>query len=119
MLLTQFNDTAVDDGIDVRRIMSTLVRVILAAEPLHDIEVGWAVEGDWVTVEQVGHHDEVAIGCELVGDELDVVELVADDVGDAVQGAMVSGALAENSYPQVAGRGAYIKTPYSLGSPTV
>lgn len=49
-------------------------------EPLHQIEsLGW-VERDGVPFKQVGHHDKVAIGGELVGDELGVVEFVADDV---------------------------------------
>jgi len=37
-------------------------------QPLHDVEVSRAVEGDWVTLEEIGHHDEVAVGGELVGD---------------------------------------------------
>jgi hypothetical protein len=37
-------------------------------QPGHEVEVGRAVERDWVAFEEVGHYDEVAIGCELIGD---------------------------------------------------
>ena len=38
-----------------------------ALEPGLDVEVAGAVEGDGVAVEEVGHHDEVAVCGELVG----------------------------------------------------
>jgi len=34
---------------------------------LVDWDSTWAVEWDGVSVEEIGHHDEIAIGCELVG----------------------------------------------------
>jgi hypothetical protein len=51
-------------------------------QPRHDIEVLWAVEFDGIALEEVGHDDIVAVGGELVGDELGVDEFVADDVGE-------------------------------------
>lgn len=85
ILLTQLDDTAINDRINIRRGMSTLLGVVFAAQPLHDVEVGGSVELNWVAVKEIGHHDKVAIGSELIGDELHVVELVADHVGDAVR----------------------------------
>ena len=64
--------------------MGLLVWVVRPLQPLHDVEVAGAIQGDGILVEKVGHQDKVAIGSELVGDELSVVEAVADDVGDAV-----------------------------------
>lgn len=64
--------------------MRRLLRVVLAVQPLHEVEVARAVEGDRVSIEEVGHHDEVAVGGELVGDELGVIKAVADHVGDAL-----------------------------------
>jgi hypothetical protein len=84
MLLSHLDDAGVDDWVNVRWVVSTLLGVILAAEPLHDIEALRTVELDWVAVEQVRHHNKVAVGSQLVGDELDIVELVADDIGDAI-----------------------------------
>lgn len=84
VLLAKLDDAGVDDGIDVRGIVGALLRVVFAGEPLLDVEVVRAVQLDGVAVEEVGHQDEVAVGGQLVGDELDVDELVADDIGDAV-----------------------------------
>jgi hypothetical protein len=50
--------------------------------PLWKVKVGAAVQFDWITVENVRHEREETVGSELVGDELSVVELVADDVGE-------------------------------------
>jgi len=49
-----------DDRVHVRR------QVVL--QPAHQVEARWPVERDRVAVEEVGHHDEVAVGGELVGD---------------------------------------------------
>ena len=49
-----------DDRVHVRR------QVVL--QPAHQVEVRWRVKLNRVTVEEVKHHDEVAVGGELVGD---------------------------------------------------
>lgn len=50
-------------------------------QPLHNIKSLRWVQADWIALEQIGHHDKVAIGGELVRDELGVDEFVADYVG--------------------------------------
>lgn len=50
--------------------------------PLGKIEIVATVQRNWVAMEKIGHECEEAIGSELVGDELSVVELVPDDVGE-------------------------------------
>ena len=58
----------------------------------HDIEVIRPVQRNRIAVEKIGHDDEVAIRRELVGDQLRVDELVADNVGqdeDREVGALV------------------------------
>jgi hypothetical protein len=79
----QLNDTSVNSRIDTRREMRELLRVVLAIQPLHDIEVSRTVEGNWVAIKEIWHQREIAIGGELVGYQLCVVEAVADDIGDA------------------------------------
>ena len=64
--------------------------MVLSFHPFHDVEITRFVQRDGILVEQVGHDHEVSVGGELVGDELDIVEAVADDVGDAVVGSQVS-----------------------------
>jgi len=76
------DQTRVDDRIDHGRQVCDLFLIILSLYPLHDVKVARSVEWDGVAMEQVGHHDKVAVGRELVGDELCVDEAVADDVGD-------------------------------------
>ena len=49
-----------DDWVHVLR------QVVL--QPGHQVEARWPVDLDRVAVEEVGHHDEVAVGGELVGD---------------------------------------------------
>lgn len=51
------------------------------AEPLEEIEAGGPHQRHGVAVEEVGHADEVAGGGELVGEQLEVDEFVAEDVG--------------------------------------
>jgi hypothetical protein len=84
VLLPHLDDARVDDWVDVGGQVVALLRVVLAVEPLHDVEAVGPVQLDWIAVEEVWHHHEVAVGGELVGDQLCVVELVADHVGDAV-----------------------------------
>lgn len=51
-------------------------------EPGHQIPTrGAIIRWHGITVEEVRHYDEVAIGGELVGDELGVDEAVAEYVG--------------------------------------
>jgi hypothetical protein len=73
----------VDDGINDGRQVCDLFLAVLAVHPFHNVKVAWSVEWDGVAMEQVGHHDKVAVGRELVGDELGIDEAVADDVGNA------------------------------------
>lgn len=84
VLLSQLDDAGINDGIDVGRVVSALLGVVLASEPLHDVETLGSVELDWVSIEQIRHHHEVAVCGELVSNKLGIVELVADDVGNAM-----------------------------------
>jgi len=61
------------DGID------SFIAVVLL--PLHEVEVGRAVQLKRVAVEDIGHYDVVAIGRELIRNELSIDELVSDDIG--------------------------------------
>lgn len=54
----------------------------MTLQPLWEIKVGATVQLHWIAMEKIGHEHEEAVGSELVGDELGIVELVADDVGD-------------------------------------
>jgi hypothetical protein len=50
--------------------------------PFRKIKVRWPIQWDGVAMEQIGHDDEVAIGGELVGDQLGIYKFVANDVGE-------------------------------------
>lgn len=63
--------------------MRLLAWVVFSLQPLHYVEVAGAVQGDGILVEEIWHEDEVAVCCELVGDELGIIETMADYVGDA------------------------------------
>jgi len=91
--------TRVDDRIDHGRQVCDLFLIILSLYPLHDVKVARSVEWDGVAMEQVGHHDKVAVGRELVGDELCVDEAVADDVGDTAVHKPVSMAIFFLTHP--------------------
>lgn len=54
----------------------------MTLHPLCEIKVGATVQLHWIAMEKIGHEHKEAVGSELVGDELSVVELVADDVGE-------------------------------------
>lgn len=55
-----------------------------ALKPLHDVEIIVAVQRNGILVEQIRHEHEVAVGGELVGNQLSVEETVTDDIGYAV-----------------------------------
>lgn len=54
----------------------------MTLQPLCEIKVRATVQLQWIAMEKIGHEHKEAVGSELVGDELGIVELVADDVGD-------------------------------------
>lgn len=57
-------------------------------EPAGQIEPGFLLlHGDGVAGEEVGHHDEVVVGGEGVGEEFVLEERDAEDVGDVKEGA--------------------------------
>ena len=76
------DERRVDDGVDIRRQVGRFLRVVSALQPLLDVKVAWSVQWDRVATEHVRHYDEVAVGGELVGDQLGVDEFVPDHVGD-------------------------------------
>ena len=55
-------------------------------DPAREVEVAGPVQRDGVAEEDVGHVGEVAVRGELVGDQLGVLEAVADHVGDDEDG---------------------------------
>lgn len=74
VLLAQLGDTSFDDRIDNLSSMAIL--------PLGKIKVVTTVQWNWIAVEKIRHECEEAVGSELVGDELSVVELMPEDVGE-------------------------------------
>lgn len=79
-LLLHVCQSLLDDRVDgVRQVALALGTALL--QPGHDVEVLGAVQLDGVAFEKVGHDDPVAVGGELVGDELGVDEFMADHVG--------------------------------------
>ena len=83
-LRPHLHQTGVNDGIDCRGQMAALRPAL--CQPGHQVKAfGW-VKGNRVAIKEVRHHDEVAVCGELVGDELDVVESVANDIGDEEDG---------------------------------
>lgn len=51
--------------------------------PFLQVKTTTTVQWHGVTVEQVRHEDEVAIGCELIGYQLSVLKSVADHIGES------------------------------------
>ena len=76
------DDARIHDRVDRRRQVRNLLLAIAALQPFLEIEIAGSVEGDGVSVEEVGHEDVVAILGELVGEELCVGEVVPDHVCD-------------------------------------
>lgn len=64
--------------------MGSLLWVICALKPLHDVEIIITVQGNRILIEQIGSQYEVAVGGKLVGDQLGVDEAVTNDIGYAV-----------------------------------
>lgn len=58
-LLTHLTDNIVNDGLDV------LGQMVL--EPLHDLEALGPIQRHGIALEQVGHHNKIAMRGELVG----------------------------------------------------
>jgi hypothetical protein len=69
MLRSHSHETRINDWVNDRgRVRDLLVGFLICTlEPGLDVEVPWAVEGDGVAVEEVGHHHKVAVCGELVG----------------------------------------------------
>jgi hypothetical protein len=81
-LLLHVGQRLLDDRVDgVRQVALALGPAL--CQPGHDVEVAASelVELDGVALEEVGHDDPVAVGGELVGDQLGVDEGVAHYVG--------------------------------------
>ena len=91
VLCPHLDQARIDDGVHHRRQVRLFIWVVFSSQPFLDIEVAGSVERNRVLVEDVGHQDEIAIGSELIGDELCVVEAVADNVRDAVGQSIASG----------------------------
>lgn len=83
VLLLQGLDGLDDDGVDgllgVRIVASGAL-----SHPGHEVESAGAVEGDWVTVEDVNDQGKVAVGGELVSHELAVLP-DSNDIGNVEQ----------------------------------
>lgn len=80
MLLLEILDGVDDDGIDLLLAVG-VVAVAASCEPLHDVEALGKGEGQLVAVEEIDDQGGVAVGGELVGQQLAVVP-DAEDVGD-------------------------------------
>jgi len=83
VLLLQILDGGLDDRVDsLDRVRVLAIRAMV--EPLHEIETFRSVERQGISVEHVDDDGVVAVGGELVGNEL-AVEPDADDIGDEDQ----------------------------------
>lgn len=63
-----------------------LGRVVL--DPVHNLEALRPVQGNRVTLKQVGQQDEIAVGGKLISNELCVDKLVTDDIGKDEDGIL-------------------------------
>lgn len=86
-LVLEVLEGELDDGVDGFLGVGVLA-VGALGQPLHEVEVGGAVEGEGVLVEEVGDDGVVAVGGELVGHQLAVLP-DADDVRQVQQGDAV------------------------------
>lgn len=80
LLLLEVLDAHLDNGVDVVRGVGVVAGATLC-EPAHEVEVGVAVEGERVAVEDVNDQGQVAVGGVLIGDQLAVLP-DAEHVGD-------------------------------------
>lgn len=81
---SQLDDAGINDRVHRGREMGSLLWVICSLKPLHDVEIVITVQGNRILIEQIRHQHEVAIGSELVGDQLSVDKTVTNDIGYAV-----------------------------------
>jgi hypothetical protein len=65
------------NGVNPRREVSRRT-----VQPVHDIKTRWpiCIKRYWVSVEEIGSDDEIAISSKLIRDELHVDESVTDDI---------------------------------------
>lgn len=94
-LLLHVCQSLLDNRVDGVRQVALALRAALG-QPSHDVEVACSelVELNGVALEEIGHDDPVAVGGELVGDQLRVDKGVAHDIGkddDGVGGVLVLG----------------------------
>ncbi|KAI7288174.1 hypothetical protein KC345_g251 [Hortaea werneckii] len=80
-------DDGFHDGVHLAWTVALALRAALA-QPCHEVKAFGLVQRDRVTFKQVRHHDKVAIGGELVCNELGVDELVAYDVRQNQNGVL-------------------------------
>lgn len=64
--------------------MCGLLLVVLAHQPFVEVQARGATNGDGITIEEIGDQDQVAIGGELVGDQLSILEAVAQDISQSI-----------------------------------
>lgn len=64
--------------------MCDLLLVVLAHQPFVEVQARGATNGDGIIIEEIGDQDQVAIGGELVGDQLGILEPVAQDIGQSM-----------------------------------
>lgn len=77
-----FCQDRLDDGLDPRWQVTWWT-----LQPGHEIKVCWTIQRDGISVEQIGHDDQVAISGQLVCDQLGIDEAMANDVGEEEDGA--------------------------------
>jgi hypothetical protein len=86
MLLLQRFDSGLDDWVD-GLLGVRILAVAAGREPLHEVEVGRAIQREGIAVEHVDDQRQVAVGGELVSNQL-AVDPDADDIGDEQDGGI-------------------------------
>lgn len=99
MLLLKVLDGVDDDGVDVLLVVWVLA-VAALLEPLHDVEAGGHGKRQLVAIEEIDNQSGVAVGGELVGEELAVLPDTKDVGNEEDAGVLVS--LVGGSLSQVA-----------------
>lgn len=64
--------------------MCDLLLVVLAHQPFVEVQARGATNGDGITIEEIGDKNQVAIGGELVSDQLGILEPVAQDISQTI-----------------------------------